>query len=355
MKIVRVECAVGRLELEEPYAIAYQQNAAAEVVYVRLVTDERWVGLGCAGPDPDVTGETADGVAGRIRDTIAPRLAGTDPTRWRGVLEPLEPAWRDAPAARAAIEMALYDVAAKRLGIPVTRLLGGMRDAIETSITIGILDEQATVRRARERIAQGFRILKIKGGRDWQEDAARLRRVREAVGPAIGLRFDANQGYSIGDTVRFLGATAGIDLELVEQPIAGGEPRQWRELAGCGPVPLMADESLRSIADGIQLSAACPGIEWNVKLMKVGGLVPAAALVECGAALGSAVMIGCMDEPALGIAAGLHLALALPGVRRADLDGHIGLVGDPTAAAVELRYGQLLASAEPGFGLVDFK
>ncbi len=350
MKITRVEAWPVPLTLEEPYSIAYESLDAVVNVFVRVETDTGPAGLGCAAPDLPVTGETADTVLAAIRGTVDPAWRGEDPLRWTRLLELVREPLLGHPSARAGADAALFDLTGKAAGIPVWKLLGGYRDSMATSVTVGILPEADTVRRCRERVAEGFRHLKLKGGRDVEDDVARVRKVREAVGPGIGLRFDANQGYSVEEAVRFVEGTREARLELLEQPVGRGEPGLMGRVTREVHIPVMADESLMTLRDVFALARSELADMVNVKLTKVGGIAEAIQINGVARAAGLEVMVGCMDEAALGIAAGLHFALSRPNVEYADLDGHIGLAGDPSAGAVRLEDGVLYPLDRPGFG-----
>ena len=352
MRITRLEAWLINLRLAEPYTVAYEHIDCAPNIFLRIETDKGAVGLGCVNPDEPVCGETPQSVLAAIDGPARDALIGADPrfvTRLRERVKHLLP---DAPGARAGIDMALYGILAKLAGLPVYQLLGGFRDRIATSVTVGILDEADTVRRARDFVTQGFRALKLKGGIDVDDDIARVLAVRDAVGGRIALRFDANQGYGVDDSLRFIDATRRARLELVEQPT----PRHaLDELAGItreAPLPIMADESLMGLRDAFRIARGGLADMINVKLMKCGGIGPAMEIASVARSAQIEVMVGCMDESALGIAAALHFALAHPAVEYADLDGHLDLLDDPAAGAVILKNGMLMPGIvkdlEPG-------
>lgn len=339
------------MPLAQPYAVAYQTYDRARNVFLRLETNTGLIGFGCAAPDEAVTGETPAAVLTALTDLAAAELKGADPLRPALVLERLKKAGLAAwPAALAAVDMALWDLIGRACSQPVWRLLGGYRDRIKTSVTIGILPLAETVERAMDYLAQEFSCLKIKGGLDWQEDAERVTAVRRAVGPKVELRFDANQGYDLAGTVAFVDRVRAAKLSILEQPTPKGETDLLGRVSGRVALPVMADESLITLRDAFRLARRKLADMLNIKLMKVGGLSEGLQVAAVGRAAKLATMVGCMDEAAIGVAAGLALALAQPSVVYADLDGHLDLIDDPSAGAVILKRGVLYPNPRPGLG-----
>ncbi len=350
MRITGVEAFMIEMPLATPYKIAYETVSRAANVLLRIETDRGLTGFGCAAPDLAVTGETPQGVMNSVALAIDPVLIGGDPLSMAALLEALHDPLAGQPAAKAMTDMALHDLLGKIAGLPLYRLLGGYRHSIETSVTVGICSADETVARSCDFVRQGFRIIKLKGGNDVEEDIARVRKVREKIGPDTRLRFDANQGYSVSEALAFTGATQDCRIELLEQPT----PREALNLLGRvtrqSDVPVMADESLASLRDAFKLASQQLVDLVNIKLMKVGGIASALQINAVARAAEIEVMVGCMDEACLGIAAGLHFALARPNVVYADLDGHLDLLNDPTVGAVILKDGVLHPSANPGLG-----
>ena len=246
--------------------------------------------------------------------------------------------------------MAIFDILGKLAGLPLWRFLGGFRESIETSVTVGILPEDETVSTALDWTRQGFRCLKLKGGTNVDDDVSRVLKVREAVGPDIELRFDANQGYTVEAALRFVEQTRAADLELFEQPTPKDEPELLGKVTRAVSLPVMADESLVTVRDAFRLARNDFVDMVNIKLMKVGGIAEAIHVNSIARAAGLEAMISCMDEAGLAIAAGLHFALARPNVAYADLDGHLDFADDPTATALRVENGRLYPNEAAGLG-----
>ncbi|NJB85397.1 L-alanine-DL-glutamate epimerase-like enolase superfamily enzyme [Lewinella marina] len=347
MRITHIEYERYDLELIEPYTIAYETIGKATNFALRLVTDTGIVGYGCAAPDVAVTNERPEDVERAISESIVPALTNAKPFHYARLVEELRPQVRSS--ALAMVDNALYDLVAKAAGVPLYQFLGGYRNRIATSITIGILPLKETMVKAREFVSQGFGIIKIKGGLDVEEDISRVRMVRKEF-PDIRLRFDGNQGYTLEQALHFIGAAQLLGVDILEQPTSINEEAVMGTLTRDSPIAVMADESLKTLADAFRLTQHELTDMINIKLQKVGGIWPALHINSVAKSAANDVMVGCLDECGLGIGAGLHFALSRPNIAYADLDGHLDFKVDPFSHLFHLDRGVLIPNGLPGLG-----
>jgi L-alanine-DL-glutamate epimerase-like enolase superfamily enzyme len=352
MKISKATYWTEKLALTRPYTIAYERIESVQNLFVHLQAQDGSVGLGVASPAEEVTGEGVQECRQALADHLEALLPGTDIRHLKTRLRDIEKAMPAAPAARAAIDMALHDLWAKHLGLPLVDLLGRVHRSLPTSITIGIESVEEALEEAAEYIGLGFRILKVKIGRTMEEDVERLHRIRQKTGREIIIRVDANQGYSVDQFENFLKQTTSLELEFIEQPLEARDLDGMRRLPEAVRERVAADESLLDARDALTcLGPPRPFGIYNIKLMKCGGIAPAMQIAEIAQLAGIDLMWGCMDESIVGIAAALHAALASPATRYLDLDGHLDLARDLVTGGFVLQDGELSLTDNPGLGI----
>jgi len=353
MNIAAAAAEVRAIPLARPYTITFRTVTAIETVLVVLRDQAGNVGLGTASPERHVTGETNEACQRALAPGELDFLIGQDTAGIAdgSLARQLQQRMNTTPAARAAVDMALWDLHARALGRPLCDLLGRQHPALPTSITIGIKGTEEALAEADEYLGRGFRVLKVKIGRDFQADVDRLRRLRERVGPEVRLRADANQGYTVEQTRRLL-AESALDLEFVEQPVPAARTRDLAVLPEVDRDRLCADESLLTPDDAAALVVPPrPCGIFNIKLMKCGGVSPALDIARVADGAGVTLMWGCMDESCIGISAALHAALASPATRHLDLDGSFDLAHDLGRGGFEVRDGYLHTVDVPGLGV----
>ncbi len=323
MRIVSVRAEAWTLPLVAPFVIAARTATQARNVRVTVTTDTGVVGLGASAPVGYVTGESVETVLAALADAGA-ALEGQS-------AEALEPLLRlsaellpEAPAAQAGLEMALLDVWARGQGRSLWAHFGGQQKRLTTDVTIPLVAPAEAARLGREAWADGFRALKLKvGDADGPDaDLARIAAVAAAV-PDVRLRVDANQAFTPDAAVTFtrkLLAT-GAAVELLEQPVAKEDVAGLKFVRAHVGVPVFADEAARSVAEVRNLIAqdAVDGV--NVKLMK-SGITGALEIIALCRAAGKTLMLGCMLETGLGIAAAAQIAAGTGAFDFLDLDSH---------------------------------
>lgn len=352
MKITNIDFFRLDMPLAIPYTIAYQTVNKTSNIILKVETDKGITGWGCSAPDKIVTGETAEAVISNIKSVIEPLLKGDTPFRIAKINDVIKKTIPGASSTLAMADMALYDILARKARIPLYQLLGGYRNSIATSITIGILSLNDTIDQAEYYLKRGFSIIKLKGGLNLEEDVKKILKMREKLGNDFLLRFDANQGYSTEDSVRFISLAGSSNIEILEQPTSQSKEERLGEVSREVDVPVMADESIKTLKDAYRLASNNLIDMVNIKLMKVGGILESQHINSVAKAAGLEVMIGCIDECALGISAGLHFALSRPNIEYADLDGHLDLLEDPFTDLFDLKNGILYPSKSSGLGKV---
>ena len=347
MRIDFLEYMAMDLLRKEPFTIARGSSAVAQNVLV-IVHSGSLTGTGSGAPT-DVTGETIRSAMEAIK-SMARALEGFPFERPREVADKMDKVLPGNPSVKAAIDIAVHDLAAQQAGVPLTRYLGASRDRMVTDMTIGIMDTRDAVERAQRWAQAGFRALKVKIGRDPKSDLDRLRAIRGAVGPRIEVRIDGNQGYTWSQALSFARAAKDLDISVFEQPVAKTDLEGMRVLTESSPIPIMADEMVLTPDDAKKVRWANAAKAVNLKLMKHGGISRAIDVNTICESAGYPTMVGCMGEPQISIAAALAFALAQKNVRWLDLDSHFNLAEDPSKG-LRFENGELIAPDRPGLGV----
>lgn len=348
MQIKKAEVYPVTLKLRQPIRMAgvplIEQVTA---IFVHLQTVKGESAWGCTVAHQDLTGDRPQDVIRACREA-ANLVPDLHPTNLEYSLEELAPHLKSAPSAMCAFDLAFHDLLGLASGMPLYRLLGGYRNRIQTSVTLPIASVADSVEMARMRAQSGFRILKIKGGLDSDEDVQRVMAIHRVLPDHI-LRLDPDGGYSVQEAVDVARVLVGI-IEMLEQPIPPGDEEGLRAIKKASSLPILADQSTSGPASALHLATHRVVDGVSVKIAACGGLRCAAQVDAIARAAHLVTMVSCLIEPALLIAAGLSFALSSPNVRYGDLDGHLDLLGDPTQSTFHLEDGWLIASEVPGLG-----
>jgi L-alanine-DL-glutamate epimerase-like enolase superfamily enzyme len=351
-KIHHIKVWKEDLELTRPYTIAYTTTTAVENVFIYIETENGQYGIGAGSPSVNVTGESIQSCLTSLENKAEQLLLGQDIRHLPALTRNLATALPNNPAAQAAVDIALYDLYSKMIGLPLASCLGQVHQTLPTSITIGIKSIEESKKDAKEFLDMGFRILKVKTGLSIEKDVQLFSELRNFVGPDIKIRVDANQGYTPADLKQFYEQTRAMDVEFIEQPIAKKEYLKMLEVDEVIRKNCVADESLQKPSDALLLAPAPQtfGI-FNIKLMKCGGIAPALSIAQIAHLAHIDLMWGCMDESIISITAALHAALACPATKYLDLDGSIDLARDIVENGFILKDGLLSVNDQPGLGV----
>jgi L-Ala-D/L-Glu epimerase len=336
----------------KPYTIAFKTVDEVRNAFVEITLDNGVTGIGAGNPSEYVTGESFGQCIAVLEESNLEFLLGRDIREAHQLMFEVLQKFPRNPAARAAIDIALYDAVTKYLDIPLVRFLGQKMKSLPTSNTIGIKNVDETLREATEYIERGFRILKIKLGKDIGEDIERLVKLRERFGSSVVIRIDANQGYTSRETISFYEKTRELDIELIEQPLPAKAIDEMKALPEEIREKIASDESLISAVDALTLVKPPRASKiFNIKLMKCGGVSQALRIADI-ALLGNVDLFwGCNDESIVSITAALHTAFACGNTKYIDLDGSLDLGRDIVQGGFILRDGIMFCSDKPGLGI----
>ena len=337
---MKIAHEIVTVRTKHPFIIARGGSSDHRTVFVRVTDDDGAEGWGEAAPSK-FYGETVETVRATL-DRLGAVLEEADTWSLEAVESEMNRAIRFNAAAKSAVSAALHDLAGKRLGIPVSRMLGldGMAMP-RSSFTIGIPETMADLRQRVEEAAE-YPIIKVKLGSD--RDVEIIRTVRLAA-PDKVLRVDANAAWTAKHALRMVEILLEYEIEFLEQPLPAHDLEGLRYVRDRSPLPIIADESCLVATDIPKLVGVVDGI--NIKLAKCGGIREALKMIATARAHGMLVMAGCMIETSLGISAAAHFA---PLLDYADLDGAALLADDPFRGAT-IRNGQIEVSTGSGLGV----
>jgi o-succinylbenzoate synthase len=353
VRITRIELIRLHIPFKRPFRLSRAVIATSRPLVIRVHTDEGLIGLGEVPVRPEVDPETQDSAHALIRDRLGVALAGADPLDLGEARRRMDAAVAGRRMAKAGLEIALYDIAGLAAGVPVHRLLGGARrDRIAVGQSVGIEEPRVAARLAEEYAGAGFRSIKVKIGSDVAADVSRVREIRRAVGEDFPLRADANEGYSVEEATRALGALEAERLLYVEQPVARHRLRALARLAADHETPICADECIGRVSHAAAAfrHRVCDVV--NIKPFRVGGLGPALEIAALAAAAGLGITVGSMVEHGIGTAAGAHLAAALPELPfPCDVKGPSMFVDDFVDPPIAIDTGFVRVPDGPGLGV----
>ena len=353
MKITKIETAEVNIPLVTPFKTALRTVNSVEDVVVEIHTDTGAIGYGEAPPTGVITGDTTGAIIGAIRDHISKAIIGKDVDDFENLMMAVQSSMVKNTSAKAAVDMALWDLYGQLYKIPAYKLMGGSRKTICTDITISVNDPETMAKDAADAIARGYDCLKVKVGKEPEKDIARLSAIREVVPKKTLIRIDANQGWEPKEAVRILNGMQerGLDIEFVEQPVKGHDIEGLKYVTERSYVPVLADESVFSVEDAFKILQMRAADMINIKLMKCGGLYNGLKIATAAEVYGVECMIGCMLEAKISVNAAVHLACAKQIITKIDLDGPVLCSEDPIIGGAVFNEKDIAVSDEPGLGI----
>lgn len=353
MKITDVVIEKVKIDLTEPFKIAFAKVDYSENVLIKIKTDEGYEGYGEAAPFAQVTGETVDGVIS-VLTIFRQGLIGMDPMDIEKIHEMMDGLIVGNGSSKCAVDIALHDIRGKVMNQPLYKVLGGYQNVVQNDITIGISTPEAMAEAARKHVKNGFRILKIKAGINPDDDIYTMALIRKAVGPDIRIRVDANQGYSVSEAIYALNAMKESRIEAVEQclPYWDFEGSSYLRSKING-IQIMLDESIHTPIDAARACRMNAADILNIKLMKCGGLYRGGQISTIAENFGVTCMVGCMLETKIAITAGISLVAAKRNITEADCDSFMYYKDSETGmpGGFTRDGGTFTLSDKPGLGL----
>ncbi len=348
-RITRIDVFKLDITRHEPFHISLGVMDVVQNVLVRIHAGDGLYGWGEGAPLPYLCGETQAISFEAARD-LARLLVGKNPYAVEARLAELDRFLVHNSTTRSTFDMALYDLLAKRAGLPLYALLGGEKRDFYTDETIGLEVPETMGRQALDAREKGFPAVKAKLGTNRADDVARVEAIRAAIGPNLPLRIDANQGWDVVTAEQTLRALARFEIEFCEQPVAHWDHAGLRYLREHSPIPIMADESLFDHHDALRLAALGACDYFNIKLSKSGGIHTALKIEAIAQGAGLRCMLGCMAETRLGLSAAAHLVSARPNIAFADLDSAFNKKVDVVSGGITYDGGWIHLPDTPGHG-----
>ncbi len=358
MKITDIRFGMLRVPLKTPFKTALRTVEAVEDIIVMVNTDSGHVGYGEAPATAVITGDTHGSIIDAIRHYITPRLIGADIADLNRNTHLIQSAMEKNSSAKAAVEIAIYDLWGQLYGAPLYRLLGGGDPVITTDITISVDYIDKMVADSLAAVERGFESLKIKVGKDIGVDIERVKAIYAAVEGRALLRLDANQGWTAKQAVYALHTLedAGVRLELVEQPVKAHDLDGMKYVTERVHTPIMADESVFGPTEVIELIRMRAADIINIKLMKTGGISNAIRIADIAEMYQVECMIGCMLETSISVAAAVHVAVAKSSaITKIDLDGPSLCAFNPVDGGVIFNESEISITDAPGLGIRDIR
>lgn len=347
--ITRIDIYKLNVRMTTPFEISLGVMSETESMLIRITASNGVYGFGEGAPVSFITGETQE-TAYKAAQPMARLLIGKDPLAIETRMAELDRFLTNNTSTKSCFDVALYDILAKQAGLPLYALLGGEKRVLETDLTIGINSPEVMAKEALEIKANGFPAIKVKLGTNRRDDLARIRAIREAIGPELPIRVDANQGWDPVTARLILNDLAPYGIQYAEEPLPHWNSEALRRVRQTSPIPVMADETIFDHHDAFRLASMGACDYFNIKLAKCGGIHKALKINAVAEAAGIKCMLGCMLETRLGLGAAAHLVSAQPNITFVDLDSALDLAEDPVIGGMNYDGHRILLPDTPGHG-----
>lgn len=351
MKIKAIHIHAIHLPLHSPFIVSYATYHYMPTIIVKIETDEGITGYGEAVPDEFVTGESYESTYHMLKHTIAPLLIGKNPMEFEKIHDLMNQVVYGVPAAKAAIDIALFDAAGKKLGQPVYQLIGGRyHEKFPITHVLSIAEPDAMAEEAAAMIQQGYNSFKMKVGTEVKEDVERIQAVRNRVGEDIAIRVDVNQGWkNSANTLVAIRSLKQLNIDWIEQPVMADDIDGMVEIKSKTDIPLMIDEGMKSPRELREIIRKRAADKVNIKLMKCGGILPAVKLAHQAEMAGIECQVGSMVESSVGSAAGFHVAFSKKIITSVELTGPLKFSKDIGNLHYDVPFIKL--NEQPGLGV----
>lgn len=354
MKIVKLETMRVSVPLQKPFRTSIRYVKTLKTIYLKVTCNNGIIGWGEAVPIPVITGESLKSIETVIHEIYKPLFIGENIWNYEKIFQQLNGIVVGNYSAKAAVDMALYDCMAQYCKLPLFRFFGGWKKELETDMTVSVNDPQKMGKEAFRFLQKGFSTLKVKVGSDSiDKDLERIKEIRRRVGKKVSLRVDANQAWTPKEAIRIIRTMEDEDMqiELVEQPVKAHDLTGLKQVTEAVSTPILADESIYSAHDALEIVRTRSADMINIKLMKSGGIYHAHKICAIAESSGMECMIGCMLETHLGVTAAAHFAASKKNITKIDLDAPFMLGKKPVIGGGEFKGSKIILPETPGLGI----
>ncbi|MBJ9983031.1 dipeptide epimerase [Bacillus sp. S70] len=351
MKITAIHLYAIRLPLRNPFVISYGSYSDMPSIIVKMETDAGIIGYGEGVADDHVTGESWESTFHTLKHTLAPALIGQNPMNIEKIHDMMDNTIYGVPTAKAAIDIACFDIMGKKLNQPVYQLIGGRyHEEFPVTHVLSIANPENMAEEAASMIQKGYQSFKMKVGTNVKEDVKRIEAVRERVGNDIAIRVDVNQGWkNSANTLTALRSLGHLNIDWIEQPVIADDIDAMAHIRSKTDLPLMIDEGLKSSREMRQIIKLEAADKVNIKLMKCGGIYPAVKLAHQAEMAGIECQVGSMVESSVASSAGFHVAFSKKIITSVELTGPLKFTKDIGNLHYDVPFIRL--NEKPGLGI----